>query len=267
MNAHSILSGQHMLTNTWNALLLLLGILRLGVAPLLSDLLGLCTIIALFLDSVGRLLLLGGLAIAFLLRALLALLYDSPEITLTRLTPLLQRLQDIVPDLVVQCVQFAGCGRVVRFQRRWMRFVDERIQVQVCGNEVYGWRVQVWCICGQRGRRLAGTGGSRVGGSVGCGVCQGGHGRAVSAGRTTIARAGLAGAFLGCRCHDWTWKWTWEWIRDVVCKGLSSRKQHPSRGRVALMSGMPDTVLLSSSHRNARESERMNYETGPWRWD
>jgi hypothetical protein len=89
----------------------------------------------------------------------------------------------------------------------------------------------------------------------------------VSAGRTTIARAGLAGAFLGCRCHDWTWKWTWEWIRDVVCKGLSSRKQHPSRGRVALMSGMPDTVLLSSSHGNARESERMNYETGPWRWD
>ena len=251
MNAHSILSGQHMLTNTRNALLLLLGILRLGVAPLLSDLLGLCTIIALFLDSVGRLLLLGGLAIAFLLRALLALLYDSPEITLTRLTPLLQRLQDIVPDLVVQCVQFAGCGRVVRFQRRWMRFVDERIQVQVCGNEVYGWRVQVWCICGQRGRRLAGTGGSRVGGSVGCGVCQGGHGRAVSAGRTTIARAGLAGAFLGCRCHDWTWKWTWEWIRDVVCKGLSSRKQHPSRGRVALMSGMPDAVLLSSSRGNS----------------
>jgi hypothetical protein len=263
MNAHSILSGQHMLTNTRNALLLLLGILRLGVAPLLSDLLGLCTIVALFLNSIGSLLLLGGLAITFLLRALLALLHDSPKIALAGFTPLLQRLQDIVPDLVVQCVQFAGRGRVVWLQRWRMRFVDERIQVQVGGNEIYCWRMQVWCICGQRRRRLAGTGGSRVGGSVGCGVCQSGHGRAVSAGRTTIARAGLAGAFLGCRCHDWTW----EWIRDVVCKGLSSRKQHPSRGRVALMSGMPDTVLLSSSHANARESERMNYESGPWWWD
>jgi hypothetical protein len=229
------------------------------VAPLLSDLLGLCTIVALFLDSIGSLLLLGGLAIALLLRALLALLHDSPEIALARLTPLLQRLQDIVPDLVVQCVQFAGGGRVVWFQRRRMRFVYERIQFQVGGDEVCGWGVQVWRVSGQGGCRLAGTGWSRVGRSIGCSVCQGGHGRAVSAGRAAIARAGLACAFFGCRCHDWTWAW----IRGVVCKGLSSRKQHPSRERVALVSGMPDVVPLSFSG-NPRESERMCYECGSW---
>ena len=89
MNAHSILSGQHVLANTRHALLLFLGIFGLCVAPLLSGLLGFCTIIALFLDSVGCLLLLGGLTIALLLCALLALLHDGPEIALACLTPLL----------------------------------------------------------------------------------------------------------------------------------------------------------------------------------
>lgn len=109
-----------------------------------------------------------------------------------------------------------------------MRFVYERIQLQVGGDEVCGWRVQVRCVSGQSGRSLEGTGWSRVGRSVGCGVCQSGHGRAVSAGRAAIARASLACAFLGCWRHDWTWKWD----QGVVCKGLSSRKQHPSRGSV-----------------------------------
>jgi hypothetical protein len=258
MYTHAILSGQHMLANTRHTLLLFLGVLRLGVAPLLSNLLGFGTIVALFLDSIGSLLLLGVLAIAFLLRALLAFLHDSPEIALASLTPLLQRLQDIVPDLVVQCVEFAGGGRVVRFERGRMRLVYERIQVQVGGDEVCGRRVKVWRLSGQCGHRLAGTGWSRVGGSVGCSVCQSGHGRAVSAGRATIAC--LAGAFLGCRRHDRSCRW----IRGVVCKGLSSRKQHPGRERVALVSAIPNVVLLSFSSGNPRGIER-NYEYGPWR--
>jgi len=148
MDTHAILSGQHMLTNTGHVLLHFLGILGLSMTPLLSDLLGFGAIIALFLDSIGSLLLLGVLAIALLLRALLALLHDGPEIALARLAPLLQRLQNVVPNLVVQCVQFAGSGRVVWLQRGRMRLVYERIQIQVGGDEVCGGRVQVWCLSG-----------------------------------------------------------------------------------------------------------------------
>jgi len=117
MYTHAILPGQHVLANTRHALFPFLGIFGLSMAPLLSGLLSFGAVIALFLNPISSLLLLSGLTIAFLLRALLALLHDSPEIALASLTPLLQRLQDIVPDLVVQCVEFAGGGRVVWFQR------------------------------------------------------------------------------------------------------------------------------------------------------
>jgi hypothetical protein len=45
----------------------------------------------------------------------------------------------------------------------------------------------------------------------------------------------------------------------VVCKGLSSRKQHPGRGRVALVSVIREFVQLSFNFGDAQESER-NYE-------
>lgn len=115
MNTHTILSGQHVFTNTRHAVSLLLRSLSFGMTPLLASPLGFAAVIALFLNPVGRRLLLSGLTLALQLCALFALLHHSPEISLTRLASLLQQFQHVVANLVVESVQLFRGRRVVWF--------------------------------------------------------------------------------------------------------------------------------------------------------
>jgi hypothetical protein len=89
VDTHTILSREHMFTNTGHTGLPITTPFNLSMAPLLTCLLGFPrTILPLLLDAICRDLLLGRLALALQLCALFALLHHSPEIALASLASL-----------------------------------------------------------------------------------------------------------------------------------------------------------------------------------
>jgi hypothetical protein len=89
VDTHTILSREHMFTNTGHTGLPITTAFNLRMAPLLACFLGLSrTILSLLLDAICSDLLLGRLALTLQLCALFALLHDSPEIPLASLAAL-----------------------------------------------------------------------------------------------------------------------------------------------------------------------------------